>query len=66
MSAPAPPLALLAEITHRCPLGCPYCSNPVELVKRSGELKTAAWLAVLEEAARMGVLQVHFSGGEPT
>jgi len=66
MSAPAPPLALLAEVTHRCPLGCPYCSNPVELVRRSGEMETAAWLSLLEEAARMGVLQVHFSGGEPT
>src|SRR3979490_761003 len=23
------PYALLAEITYRCPLHCPYCSNPV-------------------------------------
>lgn len=62
---PDPPLALLAEITHRCPMRCVYCSNPLELVAASGELAEAAWLKVLEEAADLGVLQVHFSGGEP-
>jgi pyrroloquinoline quinone biosynthesis protein E len=61
-----PPLALLAELTHRCPLQCPYCSNPRELVRRAGELDTATWQRVLGEAAKLGVLQVHFSGGEPT
>ncbi|MBV8168021.1 MAG: pyrroloquinoline quinone biosynthesis protein PqqE [Alphaproteobacteria bacterium] len=61
-----PPLALLAELTHRCPLQCPYCSNPRELVRRSAELDTATWQRVLGEAAKLGVLQVHFSGGEPT
>lgn len=64
MSAP-PPFALLAELTHRCPLKCPYCSNPLELEKASAELSTGEWKAVLEQAARLGVLQVHFSGGEP-
>lgn len=64
--SPAPPLALLAELTHRCPLQCPYCSNPVELEHASAELDTAAWQRVLGEAAALGVLQVHFSGGEPT
>jgi pyrroloquinoline quinone biosynthesis protein E len=61
-----PPLALLAELTHRCPLQCPYCSNPVELDRAAHELDTAAWQRVLTEAAQLGVLQVHFSGGEPT
>jgi pyrroloquinoline quinone biosynthesis protein E len=60
-----PPLALLAELTHRCPLRCPYCSNPLELSRASAELDTATWKRVLEEAAALGVLQVHFSGGEP-
>jgi PqqA peptide cyclase len=59
------PLGLLAELTHRCPLGCPYCSNPLELDKRSGELDTATWARVFREAAALGVLQVHLSGGEP-
>ncbi len=60
-----PPLGLLAELTHRCPLACPYCSNPLQLEARSGELDTAAWARVFEQAAAMGVLQVHLSGGEP-
>jgi PqqA peptide cyclase len=59
------PLALLAELTHRCPLQCPYCSNPLELERARVELDTAGWRRVLDEAAALGVLQVHFSGGEP-
>jgi len=59
------PLGLLAELTHRCPLGCPYCSNPIELERRSDELDTATWTRVFREAAGLGVLQVHLSGGEP-
>lgn len=60
-----PPLALLAELTHRCPLSCPYCSNPLELERASSELPGEEWRRVLREAAALGVLQVHFSGGEP-
>jgi len=60
-----PPVGLLAELTHRCPLQCPYCSNPLELVRRSAELDTDVWLRLLDEAAEIGVLQVHLSGGEP-
>ena len=59
------PLGLLAELTHRCPLGCPYCSNPIALDNRSGELDSATWARVFREAAGLGVLQVHLSGGEP-
>jgi pyrroloquinoline quinone biosynthesis protein E len=67
MTAPIidPPLALLAELSHRCPLRCPYCSNPLALERASAELDTAQWERVLREAAALGVLQVHFSGGEP-
>ena len=61
-----PPLAMLAELTYRCPLRCPYCSNPLEMTAASGELDTGQWLGVIEEAADMGILQIHFSGGEPT
>jgi pyrroloquinoline quinone biosynthesis protein E len=60
-----PPLGMLAELTHRCPLHCPYCSNPIELVTRSNELSTEDWLSVLSQARELGVLQVHMSGGEP-
>lgn len=59
------PLGLLAELTHRCPLGCPYCSNPLTLDRRSDELDTRTWARVFQEAAALGVLQVHISGGEP-
>ena len=65
MTAPEPPLALLAELTHRCPLQCPYCSNPLEMDRAAAELDTATWQRVFEEAALLGVLHVHFSGGEP-
>jgi pyrroloquinoline quinone biosynthesis protein E len=68
VAAPDPlhaPLGLLAELTHRCPLGCPYCSNPLALDKRDDELDAATWSRVFREAAALGVLQVHLSGGEP-
>jgi pyrroloquinoline quinone biosynthesis protein E len=67
MAAPAlhRPLGLLAELTHRCPLGCPYCSNPLALDAREQEVDTQTWARVFEEAATLGVLQVHLSGGEP-
>ena len=60
-----PPIGMLAALTHRCPLRCPYCSNPLELEGRSGELSTAEWRRVFAEAAAFGVLQLHLSGGEP-
>src|SRR5580698_10576898 len=60
------PLGMLAELTHRCPLQCPYCANPLEMERASSELDTASWQRVLAEAAALGVWQVHFSGGEPT
>lgn len=61
----APPLGMLAELTHRCPLHCPYCSNPIELVGGDDELRTDQWLSVIEQARELGVLQMHMSGGEP-
>ena len=60
------PVGLLAELTHRCPLQCPYCSNPLALERAAGELPTEVWLDVLAQAAELGVLQLHLSGGEPT
>ena len=59
------PYALLAELTHACPLRCVYCSNPIALTSRAEELTTAQWCSVLAEAASLGVLQAHLSGGEP-
>ena len=62
---PEPPLGMLLELTHRCPLQCPYCSNPLRLERAADELSTEAWCDVLDQAASLGVLQAHFSGGEP-
>ena len=62
---PRPPMALLAELTHRCPLACPYCSNPLELTAATQELSTEDWIQVFREAAALGVLHLHLSGGEP-
>jgi len=64
LSLPSP-IGLLAELTHRCPLGCPYCSNPLALEPRQQELDLATWLRLFHEAAALGVLQAHLSGGEP-
>ena len=59
------PLWLLAELTYRCPLQCPYCSNPVEIAKYKDELSTRDWIRVLGEARKMGATQLGLSGGEP-
>ena len=59
------PLGLVAELTHRCPLGCPYCSNPLALESRDDELDAGTWSRVFNEAAALGVLHVQLSGGEP-
>ncbi|ORE92780.1 pyrroloquinoline quinone biosynthesis protein PqqE [Aurantimonas sp. 22II-16-19i] len=63
---PQPPLGLLAEVTHRCPLRCTYCSNPLQLDPKSSELDTDTWKRVFSEAAELGVIHLHMSGGEPT
>ncbi|ATF20347.1 pyrroloquinoline quinone biosynthesis protein PqqE [Phaeobacter gallaeciensis] len=59
------PMAMLAELTHRCPLACPYCSNPTELLSKDSELSTQLWGDIFQQAAALGVLQLHLSGGEP-
>ena len=59
------PLALIAEITHRCPLHCVYCSNPLELAAVSSELSTQEWIDVFQQAGKLGMLHAHFTGGEP-
>jgi pyrroloquinoline quinone biosynthesis protein E len=64
-SSSASPYTLVAELTHRCPLACPYCSNPLKLVSGSDELRTEEWTRVVDEAVAMGVMQMHLTGGEP-
>jgi pyrroloquinoline quinone biosynthesis protein E len=59
------PLALIAEITHRCPLHCVYCSNPLQVIAAKLELSTQEWIRVFQEAGRLGILHAHLTGGEP-
>jgi pyrroloquinoline quinone biosynthesis protein E len=59
------PTTLLAELTHRCPLHCPYCSNPLDLIRAEAELGTEDWKRVFSQARNLGVLQLGLSGGEP-
>ena len=59
------PTTLLAELTHRCPLRCPYCSNPLDLIRAESELDTEDWKRVFTQARALGVLQLGLSGGEP-
>jgi PqqA peptide cyclase len=59
------PLALIAEVTHRCPLHCVYCSNPLEMAAVSSELSTGDWIDVLHQSGKLGMLHAHFTGGEP-
>ena len=70
-AASIPPFAggitgLLAELTHRCPLQCSYCSNPLELERANTELTADEWGETFRQAAAAGALQLHLSGGEPT
>ena len=59
------PLALIAEVTHRCPLHCVYCSNPMQLAGTQSELSTAEWTSVFQQTGKLGMLHAHFTGGEP-
>ena len=60
-----PPQSLIAEITHRCPMHCVYCSNPTELQSRDNEISTQAWEKIIVDAAALGCWHLHLSGGEP-
>ncbi len=59
------PYTLIAELTYRCPLRCPYCANPLDHARRSEEIDAATWLRVFHEAEALGVVQVNLTGGEP-
>lgn len=65
MSNEERPYALVAELTYRCPLRCPYCSNPTNFGEHPDRLATADWTRVLTQAEELGVLQVNLTGGEP-
>ena len=60
-----PPLWLLLELTHKCPLECPYCYNQMDFAKFEDKMQKKDWFKVMEEAREMGAVQIGFSGGEP-
>jgi pyrroloquinoline quinone biosynthesis protein E len=60
------PLNLVAELTYRCPLRCPYCSNPTNLRDFPEALSAADWARVFREAAALGCVHVGLTGGEPS
>jgi AdoMet-dependent heme synthase len=57
------PLRAIAEITYRCNFGCPHCY--VRNRSERNELTYVDWCGVLDELARLGCLELTFSGGEP-
>lgn len=61
------PFTLIAELTYRCPLRCPYCSNPTNWsdAQYRQELSTEDWVRTIQQARSLGVWQLGFSGGEP-
>ena len=59
------PQALIAEITHRCPLHCVYCSNPIQMQDSNSELSTDDWISIIKQAAELGCWHLHLTGGEP-
>lgn len=59
------PYTLTMELTHRCPLRCLYCSNPLELVRADNELLVEEWLSIIDQAAKLSVVQANLTGGEP-
>jgi pyrroloquinoline quinone biosynthesis protein E len=59
------PFWLLAELTYRCPLQCPYCSNPLSFARHHQELTSSEWMRVISESRALGTTQLGFSGGEP-
>lgn len=61
----AAPLLLIAELTHRCPLKCAYCSNPIELAAKDKELSESEWIDIINQSAELGIRQISFTGGEP-
>lgn len=65
MAAPRP-WNLIAELTYRCPLRCPYCSNPLDWAAIRDGLDADAWGRVFREAAALGVVHVGLTGGEPS
>jgi PqqA peptide cyclase len=60
-----PPLWILLELTHKCPLECAYCYNQLDFAKTKDAMTKEDWFRVMEQARVMGAVQLGISGGEP-
>ena len=60
-----PPLWILLELTHKCPLECAYCYNQLDFASTKDAMSKEDWFRVMEQARAMGAVQLGISGGEP-
>ena len=60
-----PPLWILLELTHKCPLECAYCYNQLDFASTKDAMSKEDWFRVMEQAREMGAVQLGISGGEP-
>jgi cyclic pyranopterin phosphate synthase len=58
---------LRAIVTTRCPMRCPYCHEEGDeaVGRRTAELGTAEWIALLQAGSAAGVRKLKLLGGEP-
>ncbi|MFD4795007.1 radical SAM/SPASM domain-containing protein [Streptomyces anulatus] len=54
------------EITGRCQLACTHCYAESGPTQGHGSMTPANWMALIDEAVRLGTKSVQFIGGEPT
>ena len=59
------PLIMDIALTYRCQCRCVHCCAEAFRGSAATELKTEELKSLIDQAARMGVVQVVFSGGEP-
>ncbi len=52
-------------MTNACGLNCAHCYSNCSTSPGPGELSTAEWLRVIDEAAEAGVISIMVEGGEP-
>lgn len=60
-----PPLWVLLELTHKCPLECTYCYNQLDFASTKDAMSKEDWFKVLDETRELGAVQLGISGGEP-
>jgi MoaA/NifB/PqqE/SkfB family radical SAM enzyme len=62
----APPSFLWLELTGRCQLECTHCYAGSSAAGTHGSMTIDDWKRVIDQAAKSGIREVQFIGGEPT